>query len=352
MQINNKNIFCDYLTVSMTHETQQMPVHGTTGTFETLPDGKKIITYKALDVKGLHFSNVKISSKENRNYFSGNISRWNRSEAFQGLTLDECKIAINLLMRMHGLSSFTGGQFNQSQGKHNQGLIYLGATISRLDMQVTLATGKPTNRDAVLDHIQTLTFSKLAKICYGKNTYFGKESDSRLCRIYDKALELLEHALKKTDEPEYIQKLIDHLNKIGAIRIEWEYHRFLRKCDYRYWDNATHKNLCKEFLQDIQTMTRPIKAMDLDEIPTLVLGTLTMYMAGIDVKKRLNKNTFYKHKKVLLEYGYDISNQNIKAMKPKMKTIILTIAEVPEFYQHPEKSWQQADLTLVSNKVK
>ena len=187
---------------------------------------------------------------------------------------------------------------------------------------------------------------------------FNRGSGHALCRIYDKALELLKHALKKTDEPKYIQKLINYLEALGAIRIEWEYHRFLRKCDYRYWDNATHKNLCEQFLQDIEIMTKSIKAMDLDEIPPASLGVLTMYMQGFNVKKILqgkenkSNSSFYRHRKILLEYGYDISNKNIKALKPKMKTIILTIAEVPDFYQHPAKSWEQADLTLVPSKQK
>ena len=175
MQINNKNISCDYITVSQSHETPQTPTHGTTGSFDTLPDGTMVMTYKAINVAGLHFSNVQIHSKDNKNYFSGNISRWNRSEAFIGLTVDECKIAINLLMRMHGLSPFTGGQFNQPQGKYNQALIYSGAIISRLDMQATFATGSPSNRDAFLAHIQTLEFPKLEKIFWGLNIYYGRE---------------------------------------------------------------------------------------------------------------------------------------------------------------------------------
>lgn len=87
-------------------------------------------------------------------------------------------------------------------------------------------------------------------------------------------------------------------------------------------------------------MTKKLIAKDFDEIPPNSLGALMSYMAGINVRKIYSKSTFNKHKLILQEFGYDISNKNISRIKPKTKTIVLSIAEVPDFYKYPEKPWE------------
>ena len=62
-------------------------------------------------------------------------------------------------------------------------------------------------------------------------------------------------------------------------------------------------------------MTRKIKKVDIEKIPSQVLGTYLMHEKGINPRKHIAENTFYKHKKILLEYGVDISNQTVKRIK-------------------------------------
>ena len=42
------------------------------------------------------------------------------------------------------------------------------------------------------------------------------------------------------------------------------------------------------------------------KIPFNSLGILLMHQAGIDVKKKMALNTFYKHKRILEQHGFDI----------------------------------------------
>ena len=81
-------------------------------------------------------------------------------------------------------------------------------------------------------------------------------------------------------------------------------------------------------------MTEEIEAPDYGEIPNPALGTLLMYMAGIDVKERLAEQTYYRHRKTLKKFGYDISNKNVHLLQGKVKIITLEPAGVPDFYKH------------------
>ncbi len=340
MNYKNNNIFCDFLTVSQEHLTPHTPLYSGKNVYTDTETGEHTISYKFKSIDGYHLSNLQILSNGTKVQFSGNISRFNRSENFQGLNLDDCKKSINLLLISLGLPPFTNGETQQAQGKKNQSIIYTGAVISRNDMTLNLATGSPEKRDLYLDYLQTQTHKTLPKLLWEKNTYFGKQSDSRTIRIYDKAKHLRDVVLPKSDEPEYIKQLADTLDRNGVIRIETEYHRYLRTADLRYWHNATHKNMCHYFKQDLNIMTKKIIAKDFDGIDMPYLGTLLAYMSGVDIRKKISPRTFTTHKKYLQQFGYDISNKNIHALKPKHKTIILTVAEVPDFYKYPDKPWQ------------
>ena len=87
-------------------------------------------------------------------------------------------------------------------------------------------------------------------------------------------------------------------------------------------------------------MIKEVKAPDYGELAKKenknLLATLCMYIAGVDVKELLAPNTFYKHKKELAEFGYDISNRNLHMLQPKVKIITLEPAGVPDFYRHHE----------------
>ena len=97
MNYKNNNIFCDFLTVSQEHQTAHKPLYSGKNIYTDTETGEHTISYKHKSIEGFHFSNVQILSNDTNTQFSGNISRFNRSENYHGLSLDECKKAINLL---------------------------------------------------------------------------------------------------------------------------------------------------------------------------------------------------------------------------------------------------------------
>lgn len=323
--------FCDWLTVRQTHDIAHSPVFGALlHVTENTPENANYIVYKHKIFAGHKFSNVLIKSDGKTVEFSGNISSFNRPENVRGYSLDQCKKAVNQLLQSISLPEFTEGETITSADGES---IYTGATFSRIDITQNYQTGSKQNCHDYLSWIQSQEYPKLRKETYCSTTYFhGK--DSRTFRIYDKG-EQLKTKIKKVKGryKKYLTDLSDDLISRGIIRIEIEYKRFLRSHNLRKWNYATTSNLNAQFKKDIKPMVKELKKEDLDDIPFTIVGTLLAYMAGFDVKKRLSNATYYKHKKVLLEYGYDISNRNLTRIKLPQKTIVLRVAEMPDWYE-------------------
>jgi len=332
--MKNNKIFCDWITVSQKHNLLHEPFSSGIKTI-TDPGTGEVIQKSHLhkSLEGDFGSNLQICSDGETVQLSGNPSRWNRAENYEGMSLDQVKQTANELLQSVGLPPFTGGKLIQLQDGSNK---YTGAKFSRIDITTNIKTGGPWKRDAYLQHQQAQEYPKLVKQLFEKNIYYGKSSESRTIKLYDKALQLKEKILPKSEDPEYISDLIDWCNQNGIIRFEVEYRRYLRQKNLRFWHKATSENLKRQFRKDIKQMTQEIEKPDYQDIPTAALGTLCMYMAGHNVKDRLSKNTYYKHRKILLDHGYDISNQNVHLIQPKVQVITLEPAGVPDFYRHPK----------------
>lgn len=336
--IKSKHIFCDWITVSQRHEVPHEPFTSGSKTINLLGEQPRT-TAIAKSVPGKHGSNVQISSDGLTVRYSGNPSREDRSENLHGLDIDQAKQNINHKLRSMNLPPFTGGPTIQISSRRRKSdkeseLVYTGARISRLDATANLATGSPENRRAYLQHLQTQEFPNLEKYLTGLNLYYGKMSESRTILIYDKAKQLRDELLKKTDEPEYITRLIDWIENRGIIRFEISMRDYLRGQNLSKWDNITHSKISKLTTKDINSMTKEIKAPDFGDMPLEAIKILGMYMMGLPLKKLLHRNTFGKYKKILKGYGYDISNQNIHILEPKVRIITLEPAGVPDFYKH------------------
>jgi len=331
MHLNQKNIFCDWITVRQTHRTEHKPFNAGNIIRNDQVLNKTIHTTIPVQHQGLHNSSLQISSDGYTVKVSGNPSRWNRSENVHGLCLDRTKTLINQILKSIQLPPFTRGETIQYQHGSDE---YTGATFSRIDMTANIATGSAGNKTAYVQHLKTQTFPKLPQHIEQNTIYFGRQSSSRTIRIYDKGKHLQEVILPITDQEPYITQLINWLNENGIIRFESEYRRYLRNNNLRLWHNATQENLSNKFMLDINHMTSKIEAPDYGDMPTPYLATLCMYIAGVDLKAKLPRNRYYNHKKVLKEYGYDIANQNIHLLQPKVKIITLEPVEMPAFYKH------------------
>ena len=68
-------------------------------------------------------------------------------------------------------------------------------------------------------------------------------------------------------------------------------------------------------------------------LPSRVANTAAAWLAGCDVKRTMNSRTFYRHAKVLRDYGIDISEpRNVQTMPVKIKMIEMSAAAMPDWY--------------------
>ena len=329
-------VFCDWVTVTQTHEEKHQPIYQGINTYIDGETGESNISYAFKQLSGKEGSTLTVKSDGHRVQLSGNVSRWNRAENYQGITLDEVKIQANLILRSLGLPEFTGGQVVHL---NDGSATYTGAKFSRIDMTENVSTGSKDNLSHYQQWLQTQKPYRLKRTVIGQDTYYGYGSASRTISSYNKAEQIrnvLIPAARDKATIAYLKNLADWLENNGIIRKEVQYKNQLRKKGWHMWHVATQAKLSSQFKKDIHRMTKEVRAPDYGDIPTPVLGTLTMYMAGIDVKERLSENTYYKHRKILSEYGYDISSRNVRLLQPKVKIITLEPAGVPDFYRHHE----------------
>lgn len=340
MNLQKTDIFCDWITIKQTHKTTQPLINDGCTIFVDSDGNENTPSPKFKSLRGLYASNCQIRSDGSTVEIMFNPSRWNRVDNHFGINVDEAKKLANSIVIEQGCSPFSSSNIHYWPSKkriHTHKKTDYSAKITRLDLTSNVSVGSPINKRAYLLHVQTLEHTRLEKSIIGLNTYFGKYSERKTICLYDKSLQINEKLMAKSHDPIYLEKLSKSIADAGLLRLEVKYQRALESANLSSWDSLTHTKLTELYIKDIHFMTQPINQSDLDELPNSLLSTLLMYMAGYDIKKRLSRHTYFQHRKELKLLGYDISNQNIEAFKPKTKTIYLTVAEIPSWYRMPEK---------------
>ena len=329
VEATKDSVFCDYLRVSQNHESGHKP---TEGGILTKIDPQGAIEYESRGWLQGQLSNgaaVSYRSDGNRVEVDGNPSNDGPGNAF-GISVDQAKLLINDFLGEVGLPRFDQGHWVELE---SGAMIYTGGRFSRLDITTNLATGGPEDRNEYMRHLQNSTVGKLERTIHGENVYHGYGSQTRMLRVYDKGREIREKAGSKITAQE--KQLCEYLDEQGAIRIEWTWRKHLRTLGLCGWHEADHETTTSSFNQECNFMTKKLIAADFDEIPAAALGALLMYFSGIDPRKKYHRNTFNKHRKVLKEFGYDIGGPVPAEIKPREKTIILRMLEIPDFYKYP-----------------
>jgi len=344
MQLPSSQIFCDKIVCSQYHDQEHAPVFGRKSISQDENGSISAPFFHPKTLEGAYGSSVQISSDGHLVTFDGNPSRWNRPDNVQGLPLDDAKGVVNQILMANGLPPFHGVNIKHRQSQEDKTALVVsdGAVFSRIDITTNIITGSPSNLCAFLQYQKTQTFPRLEQRIFGNNTYHGKDSDSRQILIYDKGLDVRNKLLKKSTESQYIQQIVDYLDSNGVVRFEMSYKRFLRKQHRRFWNSATTRSLNTQFTKDFQLMAKDIETPDFGDMPTECVKTLALYMIGMKPKDVLSPNTYYKHKKILKTYGYDIANENIHLLQGKVKIITLKPAVLPSWYRHAEPATLKA----------
>tara|TARA_Y100000815_G_scaffold268301_2_gene289112 strand:- start:483 stop:1514 length:1032 start_codon:yes stop_codon:yes gene_type:complete len=187
----------------------------------------------------------------------------------------------------------------------------------------------------------------------GDTVYWGKNSQRSALKLYGKRQELRAHP------PSCPHDLLSEIFAYseGLIRFEarWfgrELERYGLK-DMRTWDDQTgtelfsmlHEKVICPHKQDDFTID------DLSDIPNPFRATARAWAMGVDVRPpEMARNTFYRHRRALLEFDIDIANpfENL----PDRYSKVITLKQVHELRtEQPTREMKEKVLDLIRSNL-
>lgn len=332
--------FVDWLTMRQTFEFE-VPVVNAGVVFCVDAHGQvEWQTQKASKIQGSHESSVQVRSDGHNVMFSGNVSRFGRTDNLFGFSFTQCLTRVNRILERLGLPPFSTGEKFYRQVRHKSGEFsmkpcWTGATISRVDMTCNYETGSIANARAYLEWLATQQGNARMKVgtsADGETVHWGEGSRRDYTKIYIKSTEMRKH--------EGPLDLIEHCEKVGLVRFEVTAKSTqLIAMGCHYLGGFDMHQLELLFEERSKVLTRAEHTCDdLEHLPNAFRRTARDYLAGDDLNARMSERTFRRHRANLLPYGLDIAvPRKVINFQPRVRVIELKPASVPSWYQLDER---------------
>lgn len=298
----------DWVTakIPLAHER---PIHG--GKIQCT-DGHGVIEYsvhRRLSVPGSHSSTVTIRSirtgPDGEIEFSGNPVKFLKGHNLYGSTdiiglmkhtLEKVFRSLNFVPTPENWQAIRTGQY----------------TITRVDLNEMVAMG---SLPEVLAWIRATSHASRSRhksggILKGDTLYFGKNSRRWAMKLYAKGQEI---SVKGHELPATLP-LRDLLTKWAQDKLRWEL--VLRSREIKdhginiasQFANANLRELFDAYkARIIIPENSPVTRDLLATFPRALRATYILWKNGEDLRHVLSKNTFYRHRRILLRYKIDIS---------------------------------------------
>lgn len=126
----------------------------------------------------------------------------------------------------------------------------------------------------------------------------------------------------------------------GKVRVEACFRGMeLKRLGYklsRDWDEQAPRALLNTFLERLDMPDQVTLLDDTEkEVPRAVRATYDLWASGFDIKARLSKPTFYRHRQILMEHDIDISIPKKDVQRPGRTLHLVRILEAkPATFPH------------------
>lgn len=347
------HVLCDWLSASQTHQKSTRQVRETINlTLDGETGAIMRESAQPLQHPGSFDTSIRISSNGNRVSLSGNVGRFGRPDNVFGHDLDACKRIANDILHSVGLPPFTVGTWLHHQSKGDKATrTYTGAAVSRVDMTTNWCAGQHAGDFIHWLGSQKLGRTKVSAWGDGETVYWGKNTKGKNdgkwinSKAYNKGLEIearIKQKRRKRDvDDDHINYLTDLKNwclEQGIVRHETMFcERFLNQRDFKTWDRCTTESIEAEYRKQLNQMTNRCEMSNHGSIPKKVKATFHDYTNGVNVRGSMSKATFYKHRRLLLQFGIDIAMPSkVRTLNIKPTIVKLEPATMPEFYQLPK----------------
>lgn len=292
---------------------------------------------KAMSVEGSHSSTIQVRSLTDKTIqVSGNPAKW-----LQGHNIFGSDDLIYLVFKFFNvLLERKGDVLGLTPDRFQLEAIELGEyQLSRVDLnQSWLLDG----RSSVLAWLRAAgNCARLKRRGSGQyaaeTLYFGKNSRRWAVKCYSKGHEINAkgHNLPKELQ---IPELLDFADK--ALRIELVIRsmglKHLGLESARHWSNDLPKMLLSEMVLDDLELSDNMNLQDsvLNTLPARLRLVYQSWVAGDDLRSILPKNTFYRYRRQMLEYGIDISilqDSTRSNVVPLIRYLEAMPAEIPQW---------------------
>lgn len=331
--------FVDWLSLRQTHDFQLPEVNA--GVVAGMDTHGEIIwrTTRPSVIEGSHETSVQVRCDGHTVYFSGNVSRFGRTDNLFGFDLNGCISRVNAILARLGLPPFSMGQKFYRHVRTANGTFlkpaWTGCRLIRIDMTANFETGSLSNARAYLEWLASQQGSARIKVGThgdGETVDWGRGSR----RIYGKAY-LKSDELRRHNGP---PQLIEHCENVGLVRFELTVKSTqLQSMGCEYLGGLDMYQLELLFEERKAVLTRAEHTHDdLENLPNHFRRTARDYLAGDDVRANLSLASFKRHRKALLQYGLDIAvKRNVINFKPRVRVIEVRAASAPSWYDFNER---------------
>jgi hypothetical protein len=303
-------------------------------------------------IQGSHESKMQLRSDGTTLSLKGNPGRWGRPENLFNLGLDETVAKANQIVEEQGFpaNAFVKGdrdawtvsqlqKMDIPSGKTPEDP-WTGARVWSIHLTQNYRTGSPDNAKAVIEWLNTQSVARVKKSRLGLSTIIW--GSIRYCQteVYVKADEMLAHC--KTPEAKAAMRETEAFKYAltnGIIRLEVKCAKdFLKEKKLTYlgnWDMGTVTELFKEKSEVLERVKLSFQSDEelISSLPSHVRVHAAAWLQGIDVVPLMSRATFYRHSKVLRQYGIDIAEaRNVTVIRPKAKEITVSAVEAPHWY--------------------
>lgn len=315
----NPSLMIDWLSVKFLFWSDEVLNGG--NVISTTPDGEIEYTVdKHLKVDGSHDSRIMIRSEPFKQDYlpgmenvrllsvSGNPVKW-----FQGHNVFGTCDLNNLVVELFDSLS---KKFDKPQPDFIRGAMLAGHyTISRVDINGMFELGSRLDVISWLSALECTARTRHGTaVSKGNTVYFGKNSERWTLKFYAKGQEIEQH---KLPGPLQLTSLPDFAN--NKLRAELTLRtKELVKLGLNVgsaWFNIDEWELYKEYMGRVEMSNqKPIDDI-LSKLPRYLVSSYALWKEGYCLKTTIPKNTFYRHRRGLLEFGIDISIPNTQEDK-------------------------------------
>ena len=331
--------FVDWLSLRQTHEFELPEINA--GVVCGMDVHGEIVwrTTRPSVIEGSHDTSLQVRCDGHTVVFSGNVSRFGRTDNLFGYDFAACIRRVNTILARLGLPPFTMGRKFQRTIKTKNGAsltpAWTGCQVTRIDLTANFETGSLSNARAYLEWLSTQQGNARLKVgthADGETVDWGRGSRRIYSKVYLKSAELRKH-----DGP---AELIEHCENVGLIRFEitlksTQLHAM--GCNYLGGLDMTQLELLFEERRKVLTRAEHTHD-DFENLPNALRRTARDWLAGDDLVQRMRKTTFWRHRTGLLPYGIDIAvRRNVINFKPRVRVIEVRPATAPTWYDFNER---------------